>query len=191
MHTNTLPPDRRPERRRRLLARFLHADRGATVIEFAIVGPVFFAIIGATLETALTFFAAYALDTAVIDSSRSIKTGQNGFSFSADTYRSALCSKLYGMFDCDAVRISVREIESFASYSPSQPVDPDNGDWTVAQLYEGSHGGPITGNSTVIVEAYYKWPTIFNIPGLHVGLTADGKRLLAAAHVFKTEPYPS
>jgi hypothetical protein len=40
-----------------------------------------------------------------------------------------------------------------------------------------------------MVEAYYKWPTIFNIPGLNAGQTADGKRLLVATHVFRTEPF--
>lgn len=178
-------------RRRRLPGRFARSEKGATIVEFAIVGPMFFAIVGATIETALTFFAAYALDTAVIDSSRAIKTGQYGFNHSADSYREALCSKLYGIFDCGEIRIAVKEIDDFGSYTPSQPIDPANGEWSVAQVYEGRNGGPITGNTTVMVEAYYKWPTIFNIPGLHVGLTPDGKRLLAAAHVFKTEAYPS
>lgn len=172
----------------RILRRFARSDRGVTVIEFAIVGPIFFAIIGATIETALTFFAAYALDTAVIDSSRAIKTGQAGFSHSAATYREALCSQLYGMFDCDEIRISVREITNFRDFSASDPID-ESGDWHFEQRYEGTNGGPIMGNTNVMVEAYYKWPTIFNIPGLHAGQTADGKRLLAAAHAFKTEPY--
>ncbi|SDG60809.1 TadE/TadG family type IV pilus assembly protein [Pelagibacterium luteolum] len=171
-----------------LLRRFSRSERGVTVIEFAIVGPIFFAIIGATIETALTFFAAYALDTAVIDSSRSIKTGQPGFSHSASTYRTELCSQLYGIFDCDEIRISVREIADFRDFSATYPID-ESGEWAFDQRYEGAAGGPIRGNTNVMVEAYYKWPTIFNIPGLHAGQTADGKRLLAAAHAFKTEPF--
>lgn len=171
-----------------LLRRFSRSDRGVTVIEFAIVGPIFFAIIGATIETALTFFAAYALDTAVIDASRGIRTGQGSFSHSADTYRDELCSRLYGIFDCDEIRISVRTIADFRDFSATYPLD-ESGNWNFNERYGAIGGGPIGGDANVMVEAYYKWPTIFNIPGLHAGQTADGKRLLAAAHAFKTESF--
>ncbi|MAN75761.1 MAG: hypothetical protein CML24_00830 [Rhizobiales bacterium] len=40
---------------RGLAQRFVRCNRGVTAVEFAVVGPVFFAFIGATLETALAF----------------------------------------------------------------------------------------------------------------------------------------
>src|SRR5690606_36014541 len=97
---------KRGDRLVRLIGRFLRADRGVTLVEFAVVGPVFFAIIGATLETALAFFAGYALDAAVIDTSRLIRTGQPNYisTISADNYRAAVCGQLYGIFDCEELR---------------------------------------------------------------------------------------
>jgi Flp pilus assembly protein TadG len=169
---------------RRLARRFAQSDRGVTVIEFAIIGPVFFALIGATLETALAFFAGYALEAAVIDSSRLIRTGQPDYISSEANYREALCGQLYGMFDCEQLRMSVRPINDFASFSMTAPIDADTGDWTMDNTYTGA--GPL---QTMMIEAYYKWPTFFNIPGLIVGQTADGKRLLAATHVIRTEPF--
>lgn len=166
------------------MGRFARSDRGVTVIEFAIVGPLFFAIIAATIETAITFFAAYALDAAVLDSSRLIKTGQSAYTTSATEYRKALCGHLYGIFDCDEIRISVENIDNFGAFKTEFPLDPATGAWTFSQKHE-----EIAGNRNIMIQAYYKWPTIFNIPALNVGQTADGKRLLAAAHVFKTEPF--
>ncbi|AEQ50081.1 TadZ/CpaE, associated with Flp pilus assembly-like protein [Pelagibacterium halotolerans B2] len=169
---------------RRLARRFARSDRGVTIVEFAVVGPVFFAFIGATVETALAFFAGYALDSAVIDSSRLIRTGQAAYISSEDNYRDAVCTKLYGIFDCDEIRMSVRAIDNFADFSTTVPVDPDTGAWTIDDSYESAE--PL---QTIMIEAYYKWPTFFNIPGLNAGQTADGKRLLAATHVMRTEPF--
>ena len=64
----------------RLVARrFGRGEGGATAIEFAILAPVFFAIIGAAMETALVFFAGQMLDSAVHDTSRLIRTGRPSY----------------------------------------------------------------------------------------------------------------
>lgn len=175
-------------RRRRLARRFLRSDRGVTAIEFAFVGPIFLAIIGATIETALAFFAGYALDAAVIDTSRLIRTGQSIYISSADNYRSAVCGQLYGIFDCDELRISVAQISDFGEFEMSAPIDASNGDWTLAA---GQPLPAIAPLKTYMIEVFYKWPTFFNIPGINAGQTADGKRLLAATHVIRTEPFTS
>lgn len=173
----------------KLVRLFGRSERGVTAVEFAIVGPVFFAIIGATIETALTFFAGYALDSAVIDSSRYIRTNQTAYFDSPSTYRSAVCGKLYGIFDCDQLRIQVQKLDDFADFDDNfsgTPIDETNGDW---QIGVDEDLPAVLGSQNYMVEAYYKWPTIFNIPGLNAGQTADGKRLLVATHVFRTEPF--
>ena len=173
---------------RRLARRFARSDRGVTIIDFAIVGPLFFAFIGATLETALAFFASYTLDSAVIGSSRLIRTGQESYISEADgaNYREALCGQTYGIFDCAQLRISVQgfdDVDDLPDIFPI-PIDPDTGDWTMDNSYDNAEPLQI-----MMIEAYYKWPTFFNIPGLNAGQTADGKRLLAATHVIRTEPF--
>ncbi len=166
------------------LKAFARDKSGVTVVEFAILGPLFFVLIGATFETGITFFASYALDAAVIDTSRLFRTHQTVRVATIDDYRAELCSELYGVFDCDALKISVREIDDFYDFSTSAPVDSATGDWTMTEEYDALPNEP----AYVMIEAYYKWPTFVNIPALHQGLTADGKRLLAATHVLKTEP---
>lgn len=168
-----------------LARRFRRDEQGVTAIEFAVLGPIFFALIGASMETALVFFASQALDSAVHDSSRLIRTGQvQQQAMTAAQYRARICDQLYGMFDCEQVQVSVREIPSFSNFQTSDPIDPDSGEWTIETRFQ-----PGTGASVVLVEAYYKWPTVLNIPGLMQGVTADGKRLLGAARVFRNEPF--
>lgn len=167
-----------------MAGRFGRSERGTTVVEFAILGPLFFGLIGATMETAVAFFAGYALDAAVIDTSRLIRINQSSAVASADNYRTAVCGKLYGMFDCDQLQISVRDIPNFANFSVTSPIDPITGDWTITPVFQN----PGASSTNMMIEAYYKWPIILNIPGLNIGQTGDGKRLLAATHVVRTEP---
>lgn len=165
--------------------RLLRSERGATAVEFGLLAPIFFAVIGASMETALVFFAGQVLDSGVHDSSRLIRTGQvHQQAMTASQYRDDICGRLYGMFDCDGLRISVREIDAFSNFAVGTPVDPETGDWTLQE-----HFNPGTRSSIVLVEAYYKWPTIVAIPALMTGVTGDGKRILGAARVFRNEPF--
>ncbi|MCD7058865.1 TadE family protein [Pelagibacterium xiamenense] len=159
------------------------ATSGATAVEFAILGPIFFALIGATMETAVVYFAGQALDSAVQDTSRIVRTGQ-AQPLGADGFRSEVCDRLYGIFDCDEIHLTVTPISDFSDYSAENPMDPNTGDLSGPETYDVG-----AGSSVMKIEAYYKWPTILNIPGLMVGLTPDGKRLLSAVRVFRNEPF--
>ncbi|MHB1102269.1 MAG: TadE/TadG family type IV pilus assembly protein [Devosia sp.] len=171
-------------------------ESAATAVEFGILALPFFTIIFAILETASVFFAGQILDSAVNDSSRLIRTGQaQTAGYTGDDYRDAICEGLYGLFDCtdtSKLRIKVTTISDFASAAPSTPIDPScyvsgtNCNLTVAQTYE-----PGVGSSVVLVEAYYKWPTVVNLPLFNFATMEDGTRLLAAVRVFRNEPFGS
>lgn len=169
-----------------LRRRFSRSQSGATAVEFSILAPIFFVILGATLELSMAFFAGQILDSAVNDSARFIRTGQaQTEGWTADLYREEICSRLYFGFDCSELQVSVRVISQFQNFAAGQPVvNPDTGAWTLISQYN-----PGNGFSIVLVEAYYKWPSITAIPGVTTGLTGDGKRLLAAARIFRNEPF--
>ena len=59
-----------------LLRRFRDNHTGASAVEFAIVAPLFLALLFAIIETALVFFAGQVLETVTQDSARMIMTGQ-------------------------------------------------------------------------------------------------------------------
>jgi Flp pilus assembly protein TadG len=189
---------------RRLLAPAIRRSGGfrrdedaAVAVEFGLLALPFFTIILAILETSLVLFAGQILESAVQDSSRLIRTGQaQNAGFDVEGYRSAICAGLYGMFDCtpgnDKLRVRVTEVADFASATVSPPIDPacspgsssDDCDWTIVEAFQ-----PGIGSSTVLVQAYYKWPTIVNLPWFNLANQAGDTRLLSGVRVFRNEPF--
>src|SRR3954449_11365980 len=83
------------------LRRFRGSRRGSAVVEFALVAPMFFALLFAIIETALMFFASQVLETATQDSARQIMTGQaQNAAMTQAQFKTLVCSKIYAMFDC-------------------------------------------------------------------------------------------
>src|SRR3954467_9863935 len=60
----------------RAATRFRGNRRGSAVVEFALVAPMFFALLFAIIETAIMFFASQVLETVTQNSARVILTGQ-------------------------------------------------------------------------------------------------------------------
>lgn len=173
--------------RRPLWKRFKRDERGVTAVEFALLAIPFFALVGAILETALIFLASQILDTAVDNSVRLVRTGQvQSAGFNADDFRAQICDRLYGMFDCPQLRISVDVISDFGSATTTLPIDADTGDWDFTEQYDAG-----TGSQIVKVEAYYKWPTILDFGGFNMSNAGEGYRLLGALRVFRNEPFSS
>lgn len=188
---------RKPSLLRRLLAPAIRKGRGfarnedgVTVIEFAILGLPFFTIILAILETSLVFFAGQILDSGVQDASRLVRTGQaQTATWDEDDFRDALCGRLYGLFDCNLLRIRTSVVADFASATVVTPVEvgedcDDECEWTLEEDYS-----PGEASEVVLVQAWYKWPTIVNLPGFNLQNQPDGTRLLGAVRVFRNEPF--
>jgi len=164
-------------------------ERGATAVELAILAIPFFALIGAILETAMVFLAGQVLDGAVQDASRYIRTGQVQAITGYDTtnFRTAICSRLFGLFNCNNLRISVTTVTNFTAATtfslPVNPTDPTK--WTLAETWQ-----PGTGSSVVLVQVYYQWPVFMNFGGFNLGRSLSNRTfLLGTARVFMNEPF--
>lgn len=165
--------------------RFVKDQKGVTAVEFGLLALPFFAIIGAILETSLVFLASQILDSAVNDSARLIRTGQaQTANYTVAEYRTAICDGLYGMFDCDEVKIRVSEVANFGAATLGNVVDINDGTWTIVENYDDG-----AGTSVILVEAYYKWPTALDLLNFNLSNLADGTRMLSAVRVFRNEPF--
>lgn len=177
-------------RRPNLWRRFRRADGGTSIIEFALLGPIFFALIGATLETSVVFLTGQVMESAVQDSGRAIRTGQaqrRGDTLA--TFRNEICSRGLGLFDCSQLHIEVTPVDSFKTATVKPPIDPACSklcDWTRPEDYR-----PGQGSSTVLVQVYYKYPLVLTGSFLGIGMAdlPDGKRLMGSVTVFKNEPF--
>lgn len=168
--------------------RFRRDQNGATAVEFAIVSIPFFALMFAILETALMFFSQQALETAVGDAGRLVRTGQaqqQGFDKAA--FRSAICSKVFDLFDCEGgLRIEVRTFPKFSDLDYSPPLN-DEGNLVDDDELEFDIG---EANQIVLVRTFYEYPVYVTGFGNNFSNLANGKYNLSAAAAFRNEPFP-
>ncbi len=165
--------------------RFARDEQGVTAVEFGLLALPFFAIIAAIIETSLVFLASQVLDSAVNESGRLIRTGQaHAANYTEVEFRAAICDQLFGLFDCNGLKIRVSEVANFASATLGNVVDTSNGDWTIVETYDDG-----SGTSIILVEAYYKWPIVLNMFDFNLSNLPDNTRMLSAVRVFRNEPF--
>jgi Flp pilus assembly protein TadG len=183
-----LEPAARRFGRLRLLRRFGRDRKGTAAIEFGMVAAPFLALMFAILETALVFFASQTLETAVADSARLIMTGQAQTAatpFTQDNFKSAVCSRIYALFDCPGgLKIDVRSYSSASGWpAVTTPVNAQG------ELINDFQYSPGTAGDVVVVRAMYEWPVMLPFFGLNLSNLANGKRLIMSTSSFRNEPF--
>ena len=175
------------------LRRFRRNRRGSAVVEFALVAPVFFALLFAIIETALVFFAGQVLETGVQNSARQILTHQlqdSGLSTAQALakFKQDLCTNVSVLLTCP-LDVDVRFYLPGTAITITDPID-------VGGNYDNSglvFQVPPPGNAaTVVVRGFYQWPLFvtglgYNIANIGRG-TNNSKRLLTATAAFHVEP---
>ncbi|MEH2504360.1 Flp pilus assembly protein TadG [Bradyrhizobium sp. AZCC 1578] len=183
-----MPPSMVPKKN--ILRRFRHNRRGSAAVEFALVGPIFFAVLFAIIELALVFFASQILETVTQDSARLIMTGQaQNAKFTQSQFKDAVCAKLVVMFDCEnGISIDVQNYPAFDIVDVSAPIvtDPKDGKKKFVPPNNYLPGGP---GDIVMVRLFYKWPLFVTSLGFDISNIDGSKRLLTATAAFQNEPY--
>jgi Flp pilus assembly protein TadG len=170
---------------RNILRRFRRNDRGSTVVEFALVAPVFFGLLFAIIEMAMVFFASQVLETVTQDSARVIMTGQAQLaSYTQAQFKNLVCSKVVALFDCvNGISIDVQSYSAFSSINIADPIDAGK-NFVPPNNY--LPGGP---GDIVVVRTFYKWPLFVTGLGFNVANLSGSMRLLTATAAFQNEPY--
>jgi Flp pilus assembly protein TadG len=170
---------------RKTLRRFRRNRRGSAAVEFALVAPVFFALLFAIIETAIVFFAGQVLETVTQDSARMIMTGQaQTTGYSQSDFKTYVCGKITVLFDCvTGISIDVQSYSAFSSVSIANPIDSGK-NFVPPNNY--SPGGP---GDIVVVRLFYQWPLIVTGLGYNIANLTGSKRLLTATAAFRNEPY--
>src|SRR5580692_3837368 len=101
-----------------LLRRFRDNHTGASAVEFAIVAPLFLALLFAIIETALMFFAGQVLETMTQDAARMILTGQaQTANYQQTDFKTYVCNQIPALFSCANLIVNVQSFPSPASAS--------------------------------------------------------------------------
>jgi Flp pilus assembly protein TadG len=167
------------------LRRFRRNRRGSAAVEFALVAPIFFALLFAIMETALVFFASQVLETVTQDSARLIMTGQaQTAALTQAQFKTDVCSRVSAMFDCtNGIYIDVQNYPAFGNVVITDPIDAAR-NFLPAMNY--NPGGP---GDIVVVRLFYKWPLFVTGLGYNISNLNGSKRLLTATAAFQNEPY--
>jgi len=170
---------------RKALRRFRRNRRGSAAVEFALVAPVFFALLFAIIETAIVFFAGQVLETVTQDSARMIMTGQaQTGGYSQSQFKDYVCGRINVLFDCvNGIYVDVQSYPAFTNVSISDPID---GAKNFVPTMQYSPGGP---GDIVVVRLFYQWPLFVTGLGYDISNLSGSKRLLAATAAFRNEPY--
>jgi Flp pilus assembly protein TadG len=166
---------------------FARREDGAVAVEFAIIATPFIALILATVQTALAFFAGQVLESAVADSSRAILTGsaQNA-GLTQSGFASLVCTKIQTLFNCSNLMIDVRTATSFSAANTSMPTLTFDANGNPTNSWSYSPGSP---GDIVVMCVMYQWPVFLGPLGLSLSNEGNGNLLLMATAVFKNEPY--
>jgi Flp pilus assembly protein TadG len=174
---------------RRALRRFSRNGRGSTAVEFALIAPMFFALIFAILETALMFFASQILEIGTQDTARLIFTNQAQGVLSQSQFHDTLCTHVSVLMSCSNLYVDVKAYAPNTAIPTSDLADPiTSGNFDSSGFtYQTSSPG-----YTVLVRAFYQWPLFvtglgYNIANIGRG-TSNSSRLLTATAAFRVEP---
>ncbi len=168
----------------KLLRRFRRNRRGSVAVEFALVAPVFFALLFAIIETAIVFFADQVLETITQNSARMILTGQaQTASYTQAQFKTYVCGQIPALFNCNNVYVDVESYPAFTNVTINSQID---GSGNFINNMQYSPGGP---GDIVVVRLFYQWQLYVTGLGYNISNLSGSKRLLTATAAFRNEPY--
>jgi Flp pilus assembly protein TadG len=185
---------------RNVLRRFRRSRRASAAVEFALVAPVFFALLFAIIETSIIFFADQVLETITQDSARLIETGQaqtgqvmiNGVAACAaapckqSEFANYVCSRVPALlFTCGGVNGIFIDVQSYPAFTNIN-INNQIAAGAFLNNMQYSTGGP---GDIVVVRLFYQWPQYVTGLGYNITNLTGNKRLLVATAVLKNEPY--
>jgi Flp pilus assembly protein TadG len=171
-------------RLRNALHRFGRSRRASAAVEFALVAPVFFALLFAIIETAIVFFAGQVLETITQNSARQILTGQaQTAGYSQAQFKTYVCSQIPALFNCNNLYVDVESYTSFSNVTINSQIDA-NKNFINNMQYSPGNAGDI-----VVVRLFYQWPLFVTGLGYNIANLSGSMRLLTATAAFKNEPY--
>lgn len=174
----------------RMGPRFSADQRGAAALEFAIVGPIFLALILSILEAGLLCTRMALLDHAIGRASKVIYIGPaDGSTLTQDDIEQSICDEV-GRFlsNCeDNVRVELTPISGFGSV-PTTDAPCKDSDLEIEPAASFVRGGS---SEIVFMRACLTVPVV--TPGLGLGLnlskTSTNKFQMVSSIAFVNEPF--
>ena len=176
-------------RLRRFAGRFVRAERGATMVEFALISLPLLVMVFGLLELGLVFLVATTLDNATQSAARQIRTGefQTGATPTKANFKTLVCARMSWLQPQCATALWL-DVRTFADFNSLSALPPPNAATFNPNALCFSAGAP---TDIVLVRAYFQWDLItpLLLPMFENMGGGSGKRLISSTTAFRNEPF--
>jgi Flp pilus assembly protein TadG len=167
--------------------RFSKEEGGSTLIEFAMLAPVFFIMVMGLVEFVLYQYRIYALNHVVYEATRNLQTGEvqsaGNAAAQAAAFHDEVCKSSGSMIDCDSIVFDVRTYDNIEDIK-FPPVEFDEDGNPVNFVFEP--GGPEE-YSVVRASIHHQFFTPFMDKLFRMG--PDQPAIVNAFCIVRNEPW--
>jgi Flp pilus assembly protein TadG len=162
-------------------------EAGSPAVEFALVFPIFIAIVLATLQAGSIFLVKAFFESSAEEAARIVLTNQTG-ALTAAQFQTEICNQLTGLFNCSELVIELEPLPpGTTNLKPLLPTFDANGNVVGTPTVDvGSNAAASSTDMLLVVT--YPWPVYGGPLGLNFSNMGNGKMLMTSTQVFRTEP---
>jgi Flp pilus assembly protein TadG len=188
---------------------------GTSVLEFAIVGPAFIALLLAIMYTIFIYLSQQMLETAaqsagrllLVGAPQTMQTSSGTVTMTAAQFKNAICNGATGtgsngqaiaipkllppMLQCSRLTVNVTTATTYNVGSTNAPTFTYNSSGAITSTGTGynTQSGGSGRNRITILQLIYLWPTGRGPLGLNLIDQPNGNKMLVATSVFTTEDF--
>ena len=170
------------------LGRKLAGDEtGSPAVEFALVFPIFIAVVLATLQAGTIFLVKAFFESGAEQAARVVLTNQTG-SVTAAQFKTEICNQLTALFNCGQVTIELQPLPAGSTnLSALLPTFDSHGNVVGTPTVDVGANAAASGTDMLLV-VMYPWPVYGGPLGLNFANLGNGKMLMTTTQVFRVEP---
>jgi Flp pilus assembly protein TadG len=162
-------------------------ETGSPAVEFALVFPIFIAIVLATLQAGTIFLVKAFFESSAEEAARIVLTNQTG-SLSVAQFQAEICNQLTALFNCGELVIELEPLPAgTTNLQALLPTFDSHGNVLGTPTVDVGANAAASGTDMLLV-VMYPWPVYGGPLGLNFSNMGNGKMLMTATQVFRTEP---
>jgi Flp pilus assembly protein TadG len=166
---------------------FAHNEGASPAVEFALVFPIFIAVVLATLQSATIFLVEEFFESAAEEAARIVLTNQTG-SLTAAQFQTQVCNQLTALFTCAQVIVELEPLPAGTTNLTSLlPQFNASGSLASTPPVDVGAGAGTPGEDMLLV-VMYPWPVYGGPLGLNFANLGSGEMLMTSTQVFRIEP---
>jgi Flp pilus assembly protein TadG len=171
----------------RMGRRLADDETGSPAVEFALVFPLFIAIVLATLQAASIFLVKAFFESAAEEAARVVLTNQAD-SLTAAQFQTEVCNQLTALFNCSQVTVELEPLPA-GTTNLSSLLPQFNSNGTLVSTPPVDVGASSGGSGTdMLLVVMYPWPVYGGPLGLNFANMGNGDMLMTSTQVFRIEP---